>query len=61
MISLQHEPVFQPLIPIRASDADCLSWHRYSHHSGCADEHGQCGHAMNCPLFRKWVPESDPL
>lgn len=46
---------------VRESDSDCLSWHRYSHHEGCADEHGQCGHALNCPMFRRWVGEKDPL
>jgi hypothetical protein len=61
MFSPNLEQLLQTYIPMRSSDADCASWHRMSHQTGCADEHGQCGHAMNCPMFRRWVRESDPL
>lgn len=55
----QTLPVFQ--LSRRSSDADCLSWHSRSHHSGCADEFGQCGHAMNCPMFKRWLRDDDPM
>ncbi|MBF0270406.1 MAG: hypothetical protein HQL44_17635 [Alphaproteobacteria bacterium] len=61
MISLHLEQVAISHLPLRTNDADCQSWHQRSHASGCADEQGQCGHAMNCPMFKRWIGESDPL
>lgn len=61
MLTSSFELFSAPEALLRGADCDCSSWHKHSHHEGCADERGQCGHAMNCPMFKRWIRESDPL